>query len=96
LFGLWIPSLYIGFNANVQLLAQWKEIMLRHNISPVNGQDTIYSGLYRITGSSIPEASQGIFVLSVLVFIALLVLILNIYSPSLRTFKNLMISTKIG
>ncbi len=84
-FGLWIPSLYIGFNANVQLLAQWKEIMLRHNISPVNGQDTIYSWLYRITGSSITEASQGIFVLSVLVFIALLVLILNIYNKRRET-----------
>ena len=84
-FGLWIPSLYIGFNANVQLLAQWKEIMLRHNISPVNGQDTIYSWLYRITGSSITEASQGIFVLSVLVFIALLMLILNIYNKRRET-----------
>jgi hypothetical protein len=78
--GLWIPSLYIGFNANMQLLAQWKETMLRHNISPVDGQDTIYSWFYRITGSSINEASQNLFVLSVLMFVALLMLAFYIYN----------------
>jgi len=79
-FGLWIPSLYIGFNANMQLLAQWKETMLRHNISPVDGQDTIYSWFYRITGSSIAEASQNLYVLSVLVFVALLMFAFYIYN----------------
>ena len=79
-FGLWIPSLYMGFNANMQLLAQWKETMLRHNISPINGQDTIYSWVYRITGSSITEASQNLFVLSVLMFVALLMLAFYIYN----------------
>ncbi len=79
-FGLWIPSLYIGFNANIQLLAQWKETILRHNISPVNGQDTIYSWVYRITGSSIAEASLNLVVMSVLVFVALLMLAFYIYN----------------
>jgi hypothetical protein len=79
-FGLWIPSLYIGFNANIHLLAQWKETMLRHNISPINGQDTIYSWFYRITGNSITEASHNLFVLSVLVFVALLMLAFYIYN----------------
>lgn len=84
-FGLWIPSLYIGFNANMQLMAQWKETMLRHNISPVDGQDTIYSWFYRITGSSIAEASQNLFVLSVLIFVALLMLTFYIYNKRRET-----------
>jgi hypothetical protein len=79
-FGLLIPSLYAGFSANMQLLGEWKETMLQHNISPVKGQDTIYSWLYRVSGSSIAGASQNIFVLSVLVFTALLIFAFIIYN----------------
>lgn len=78
-FGLFIPSLYGGFSTNMQLLNQWKNSMMLHNTAPVKGQDTIYSWLYRFTGSSIAEANQNIFVLSVLVLIALLMFALYIY-----------------
>ena len=77
--GLFIPSLYAGFSTNIQLLNQWKNAMLLHNISPVKGQDTIYSWLYRVTGSSIAQANEKIFVLSVLALIALLMLGLLLY-----------------
>ncbi len=71
---LLIPSLYTGFKKNLQLLGEWKDTIMVHNDSPVKGQDTIYSWLYRITGSYIPEAEQYIFVIAVLGFIALMIL----------------------
>jgi hypothetical protein len=78
--GLLIPSLYVGFDENKLLLNQWKNAMMSHNISPVQGQDTFYSLLYRLTGSSIPETYQNIFILSVLAVIALLMLTLVVYN----------------
>jgi hypothetical protein len=79
LFGLLIPSLYKGFDTNLALLNEWKKAMLLHNVSPVLGQDTVYSWLYRLTGSSITEAYQPVFVLSVLGLVALLFLTLFFY-----------------
>ncbi len=78
--GLLIPSLYVGFSENLQLLSQWKKVMLHHNISPVQGPDTIYSWLYRLTGNSIAEPSQKNFVLVVLAVIALLIFILYLHN----------------
>jgi hypothetical protein len=78
--GFLIPSLYAGFDANNLLLDQWKNAMMSHNLSPVQGQDTVYSLLYRLTGSSIPETYQNKFILSVLAVIALLMLTFVVYN----------------
>jgi hypothetical protein len=74
-FGLLIPALYTGFTNNMLLLTQWKEAMLMHNVSPVSGQDTIYSWLFRISGSNIGESGQPVFILLVLALIAMLIFI---------------------
>lgn len=84
-FGLLIPSVYIGFKANTALLLQWKNAMMTHNDSPVSGQDTIYSWIYRILGNTINDTNQGIFVLIVLSFIALLVLLFILYNKKLES-----------
>lgn len=78
--GLLIPLLSVGFNANIELLKQWKDTMLSHNRSPVSGQDTIYSWVYRLTGSTIPEYRLQVFVITVLIVMALLIMAYYIFN----------------
>jgi hypothetical protein len=73
--GLFLPSLYTGVNINLKLLLQWKNVMLTHVNSPISAQDTIYSWLYRLTGSSLPEHLQFLFIISILSILAFLMLV---------------------
>ena len=86
--GLIIPSLYTGFGGNIQMLQQWKETMLIHNQNPVNGQDTIYSWVYRLLGISMEKEGQLILILSVLAVVALLVFALFLYHQRKEASKD--------
>ena len=76
--GLLLPALYMGFKTNFDMLSQWKNTMLTHVQSPVMAQDTLYSWIYRATGSAVPEPWQKSFTMLVLLAIASLFLILCI------------------
>ncbi|MDD2965362.1 MAG: glycosyltransferase family 87 protein [Bacteroidales bacterium] len=45
--GLFLPSVFLGWNYNLELLQSWMHTMAVHNQNPLNGFDTVYSLLHR-------------------------------------------------
>jgi len=86
ILGILIPSVFSGFQSNIQMHKDWLITMQSHNNSLINGQNTIFSWLYRSVVQYIfPETinHDKLFGVIVLALIALVILWLL-----LKHFKN--------
>jgi hypothetical protein len=61
--GLFIPSIIIGFNRNIELLAQWIDTMKAHNSGIVDAEQTIYFILNHYLLRFITDDSRIIFMI---------------------------------
>ena len=91
--GIIFPSLFSGFQSNIQMHKDWLTTMQIHNNSLINGQDTIYSWLYKTVVQYIfPDTvnHDKLYGMTIILFISLafLSLMISHFKKERTAMKN--------
>lgn len=81
--GILIPSVFVGFKADLTLHSEWIEAIAAHNASFLDSQNTLQILLYKIFIRKIFPEAGNLYSLIIIVLIALIIFVLV-----LRNLKN--------